>query len=96
MTRRIRMTYTRTTEIVLTGGKSGYTSEILVNKFTELTNSGDLTITKETLSNGNKKFIQVWRDESAFNSFLSWLISSGEGEKMQAYRIANNITYINS
>jgi hypothetical protein len=90
------MTYTQTTEIALTGGKSGYTSAILNNKFTELTNSGDLTMSEETLSNGNKKFIQVWKDETTFNSFLSWLLSSGEGAKMEAYRIANNITYINS
>ena len=86
------MAYTKVVETALTGGKSFYTSEILTNKFIELQNSGDLTMIHETLPNGNKKTTQTWRDESAYNSFISWLSSSGELSKMHEYHAANNIT----
>ncbi len=76
----------------LAGGKSVYTSEILNNKFTALQESGDVVFTHETLENSTARTTQVWRDEAAFNSFISWLNSSGEGAKMQAYHAANNIT----
>jgi len=86
------MAYTKVIETALTGGKSFYTSEILTNKFIELQNSGDLIMIDETLPNGNKKTTQTWRDESAYNSFISWLNSSGELSKMHEYHAANNIT----
>ncbi len=76
----------------LTGGKSVYTSEILTNKFTELQNSGDVVFTNETLEDSTARTTQVWRDEAAYNSFISWLSSSGELARMQAYHVANNIT----
>ena len=86
------MAYTKVVETVLTGGKSFYTSEILTNKIVELHTAGDLTMTNEVLSNGTNKCVQVWKDEAAYNSFMSWLGSSGELSKMQAYHVANNIT----
>ena len=86
------MAYTKVITTPLAGGKSNYTSDILRNKFTELTNSGDVVFTYETLENGTVRNTQVWRDEAAFNSFISWLSSSGEGPKMAAYHAANNIT----
>ena len=88
------MAYIKVIDTALTGGKSHYTSEILTNKFTELTNSGDVVFTHETLENNFKRTTQTWRDEAAFNSFISWLSSSGEGPKMAAYHSANNITPI--
>ena len=88
------MAYIKVIETALTGGKSVYTSETLINKFIELQNSGDLTMIGETLPNGNKKTTQTWRDESAYNSFISWLNSSGELARMSAYHAANNITPI--
>lgn len=81
-------------ETALTGGKSVYTSEILRNKFTELQNSGDVVFTHETLEDSTVRTTQVWRDEAAFNSFVSWLSSSGEGARMAAHHAANNITPI--
>ena len=86
------MAYTKIIDTALTGGKSVYTSEILTNKFTALKNSGDVVFTNETLENSTVRTTQVWRDEAAFNSFISWLSSSGEGAKMAAYHAANNIT----
>ena len=88
------MAYTKVVETALTGGKSAYASEILKNKFTELANSGDVVITHETLENSNVRTTMVWRDEAAYNSFRSWLSSSGEGPKIVAYHAANNITPI--
>lgn len=90
------MAYTKIIESTIEEGKSAYTSVTLANKFTELQNSGDLTITYEILSNGNKRTTQAWRDESTFNSFISWLNSSGELAKMQAYHSSNNITVVAS
>ncbi len=78
-------------ETALAGGKSVYTSETLINKFAELQNSGDVVCTHETLEDNTRRTTQVWRDEAAFNSFISWLSSSGEGAKMSAYHSANNI-----
>ena len=86
------MAYTKVISTALTGGKSVYTSEILTNKFTALQNSGDVVFTNETLENSIVRTTQVWRDEAAYNSFVSWLSSSGELSKMQAYHVANNIT----
>jgi len=86
------MAYTKVIDTALTGGKSVYTSEILINKFTELQNSGDVVFTNETLEDSAVRTTQVWRDEAAYNSFISWLSSSGELAKMQAYHAANNIT----
>ena len=86
------MAYTKVVETALTGGKSVYASEILNNKFTELQNSGDVAFTYETLEDSTVKTTQVWRDEAAYNSFISWLNSSGELAKMQAYHAANSIT----
>ena len=86
------MAYTKTIDTALTGGKSVYTSEILTNKFTALQESGDVVFTHETLEDSTVRTTQVWRDEAAFNSFISWLSSSGEGPKMAAYHAANNIT----
>ena len=86
------MAYTKVVETALTGGKSSYTSEILTNKFTALQESGDVVFTYETLEDSTVRNTQVWRDEAAYNSFLSWLNSSGELAKMQAYHAANNIT----
>ncbi len=88
------MAYTKVIDTALTDGKSHYTSEILTNKFTELKNSGDVVFTHEALENNVKRNTQVWRDEAAYNSFVSWLSSSGELAKMQAYHVANNITPI--
>jgi hypothetical protein len=85
------MAYTKVMETALIGGKSVYASEILTNKFTELQNSGDLTMNHETLEDSTVRTTQVWRDEAAFNSFMSWLSSSGEGAKMAAHHAANNI-----
>ena len=86
------MAYTKVVETALTGGKSVYTSEILTNKFIELQNSGDVVFTHETLEDSTVRTTQVWRDEAAYNSFLSWLSSSGELSKMHEYHAANNIT----
>jgi hypothetical protein len=86
------MAYTKVIDTALTGGKSVYTSETLTNKFTELQNSGDVVFTHETLEDSTVRTTQVWRDEAAFNSFISWLSSSGEGARMAAYHDANNIT----
>jgi|688.fasta_scaffold2892353_1 hypothetical protein len=86
------MAYTKVMTTALTGGKSVYTSEILTNKFTELQNSGDVVFTNETLEDSTARTTQVWRDEAAYNSFISWLSSSGELARMQAYHVANNIT----
>ena len=86
------MTYIKTVETPLAGGKSVYTSEILTNKFTALQESGDVVFTNETLEDSTVKTTQVWRDEAAFNSFISWLGSSGELAKMQAYHASNNIS----
>ena len=86
------MAYTKVIDTALTGGKSFYASEILINKFTELQNSGDVVFTHETLEDSTVRTTQVWRDEAAFNSFMSWLSSSGEGARMAAYHVANNIT----
>ena len=85
------MAYTKVVETALEEGKSVYTSETLTNKFTELQNLGDLTMTYETLPNGNKKTTQIWKNESIYNSFISWLNSSGELSKMQTYHSTNNI-----
>ena len=86
------MAYTKVIDTALTGGKSVYTSETLTNKFTELQNSGDVVFTHETLEDSTARTTQVWRDEAAYNSFVSWLNSSGELARMQAYHLANNIT----
>jgi len=87
------MAYTKIIETALTGGKSVYTSEILTNKFTALQESGDVVLTHATLEDSTvKTTTQVWRDEAAYNSFTSWLSSSGELAKMQAFHAANNIT----
>ncbi len=86
------MAYTKVIETPLAGGKSVYTSEILTNKFTELRKSGDVVFTNENLVDGTARTTQVWRDAAAYNSFVSWLSSSGELAKMQAYHSANNIT----
>ena len=86
------MAYTKVINTALTGGKSVYTSEILTNKFTALQNSGDVVFTNETLEDSTVRTTQVWRDEAAYNSFISWLNSSGELARMQAYHVANNIT----
>ena len=76
----------------LAGGKSVYTSEILNNKFTALQEAGDVVFTHETLEDSTARTTQVWRDEAAYNSFISWLSSAGELARMQAYHAANNIT----
>ena len=86
------MAYTKLVETPLAGGKSAYTSVILTNKFGELLGSGDLTMTYEVLPDGTAKATQVWKDEATYNSFTSWLASSGELAKMQAHHSANNIT----
>jgi len=86
------MAYTRVIETALTGGKSVYRSEILRNKFTELVNSGDVVFTQEMLEDSTVRNTQVWKDEAAYNSFMSWLSSSGEGARMASYHAANNIT----
>jgi hypothetical protein len=88
------MAYTKVLETALTGGKSLYASEILKNKFTELRNSGDVVFTYETLEDSTVRTTQVWRDEAAYNSFISWLRSSGEGARMEAHHVANNINPI--
>ena len=76
----------------LAGGKSVYTSEILNNKFTALQEAGDVVFTHETLEDSTARTTQVWRDEAAYNSFISWLNSSGELASMSTYHVANNIT----
>jgi hypothetical protein len=86
------MAYTKVINTALTGGKSVYASEILTNKFTALQNSGDVVFTCETLEDNTVRTTQVWRDEAAYNSFISWLNSSGELASMSAYHVANNIT----
>jgi len=86
------MAYTKVITTALTGGKSVYTSEILTNKFTALQESGDVVFTHETLEDSTVKTTQVWRDEAAYTSFISWLNSSGELAKMRAHHAANNIT----
>ena len=88
------MAYTKIIDTALTGGKSVYRSEILTNKFTELQNSGDVVFTHETLEDSSVRTTQVWRDEAAYNSFISWLNSSGELAKMQAYHATNSINPI--
>jgi hypothetical protein len=88
------MAYTKVVETALTGGKSVYKSATLDNKFTELQNSGDLTMIYETLEDSTVRTTQAWRDEAAYNSFIAWLSSSGEGPKMAAHHAANNITPI--
>jgi len=89
------MTYTKIFETPSSVVTPHYTSEILRDKFTELTNSGDVTQINETLSNGNKKSTQVWRDEATYNTFKSWLNSSGELARQTAYYEANkDITII--
>jgi hypothetical protein len=88
------MAYTKIFNTPLAGGKSAYVSVILTNKITELHTSQDLTTTYEVLPDGTAKCVQVWKDEAAYNSFISWLGSSGELSKMQAYHAANNITPI--
>ena len=88
------MAYIKVYETSLTGGKSAYTSEILTNKYKELINSGDVRVTSETLSNGNRRDTETWRDEAAFNSYLAWVRSSGENLRISAYNTANNITTV--
>ena len=88
------MAYIKVYETSLTVGQSSYTSEILTNKFIELINSGDLRVTSETLSNGNRKDTETWRDEAAFNSYIAWVRSSGENLRISAYNTANNITTV--
>ena len=85
------MAYIKVVEVAVAEGKTVYTSELLTNKFNELVASGDLTNTHEILENGNKRTTQSWIDEAAYNSFISWLNSSGEYERMQQYHRDNNL-----
>ena len=89
------MAYIKVYETSFIVGKPYYTSEILNNKIIELKNSGDImSVTVETLPNGNRKDTMTWRDEATYNSFVSWVISTGESTKLSAYNTANNITRV--
>ena len=72
-------------------GKTIYTNSLLTDKIQEMTNSGDI-VSREAIISGIFNYtITTYRDQAAYQSYMTWRESSGIRELQEVYEAANNI-----
>jgi len=87
-------TFIKETIINIPAGKSEYTSTALRNKIAELRTSGDIiSINRVILSETQTKITTTWKDEVSYNTFKSFMTTSGEKDKLNEYALTNLIEY---